>query len=285
MDAFELTALEAQRAASGKPYLEFLRVPALSVGLYTLEVGAVDGQSPHTEDEIYVVMTGRARITVGDEVRDVGPAPWSTSPPPSRTASMTSPSAWSSWSSSPRRSTRSPGRRLRVNRRLRPARRGRSPGRGDARLVVAEERVGVEAGLEERRDPGGPGVQVLIAKYVVRGGADREERPRHPDRGASSSRRGRSRTAPRRGLAAARRSRRRATSRAGTPWSAGSASATGRAAGRAGRGARRSGDLAGDAVEDAAQPLAEAVERPGQPADALGLVVAEQRAWSRRAGP
>jgi mannose-6-phosphate isomerase-like protein (cupin superfamily) len=73
MDGFEIEALEAQRWGSGKAYLEFLRVPALSVGLYTLEAGAVDGQSPHTEDEIYVVMTGRARIDVGDEVRDVGP--------------------------------------------------------------------------------------------------------------------------------------------------------------------------------------------------------------------
>jgi mannose-6-phosphate isomerase-like protein (cupin superfamily) len=73
MDAFELRALETQRAGSGRPYLEFLCVAALSAGLYTLEAGAVDGQPPHTEDEIYVVMTGRARITVGDEVRDVGP--------------------------------------------------------------------------------------------------------------------------------------------------------------------------------------------------------------------
>ena len=56
-----------------RPYFEFLRVPALSAGLYTLEAGAVDGQSPHTEDEIYVVMTGRARVSVGDEVRAVGP--------------------------------------------------------------------------------------------------------------------------------------------------------------------------------------------------------------------
>jgi mannose-6-phosphate isomerase-like protein (cupin superfamily) len=73
MDAFDLASLESRRAESGRPYLEFLRVPALSVGLYTLEAGAVDGQSPHTEDEVYVVMTGRARITVGDEVREVGP--------------------------------------------------------------------------------------------------------------------------------------------------------------------------------------------------------------------
>jgi mannose-6-phosphate isomerase-like protein (cupin superfamily) len=73
MDAFDLASLEDRRAATGRPYHEFLRVPALSAGLYTLEAGAVDGQSPHTEDEVYVVLTGRARITVGDEVRDVGP--------------------------------------------------------------------------------------------------------------------------------------------------------------------------------------------------------------------
>jgi mannose-6-phosphate isomerase-like protein (cupin superfamily) len=73
MDAFELTALEGRRAATGRPYLELVRVPALSVGLYTLEAGAVDSQQPHAEDEVYVVMTGRARITVGDETRDVGP--------------------------------------------------------------------------------------------------------------------------------------------------------------------------------------------------------------------
>jgi len=73
MEAFELESLEDRRAGGGRPYLEFLRVPALSVGLYTLEAGAVDGQSPHTEDEVYVVMSGRARISVGNEVRDVGP--------------------------------------------------------------------------------------------------------------------------------------------------------------------------------------------------------------------
>jgi quercetin dioxygenase-like cupin family protein len=73
MDAFDLASLERRRAAGSRPYLEFLRVPALSAGLYTLEAGASDGQLPHTEDEVYVVMTGRGRITVGDEVREVGP--------------------------------------------------------------------------------------------------------------------------------------------------------------------------------------------------------------------
>jgi mannose-6-phosphate isomerase-like protein (cupin superfamily) len=73
MDAHDLTALEARRAATAAPYLEFLRVPALSAGLYTLEAGAHDGQSPHSEDEVYVVMTGRGQISVADEVSEVGP--------------------------------------------------------------------------------------------------------------------------------------------------------------------------------------------------------------------
>ena len=36
MDAFELADLAARREASGAPYLEFLTVPDLSVGLYVL---------------------------------------------------------------------------------------------------------------------------------------------------------------------------------------------------------------------------------------------------------
>ena len=46
-------------------------MPALSCGLYVLAAGAADPQSPHTEDEIYHVLAGRARITVGAETRDV----------------------------------------------------------------------------------------------------------------------------------------------------------------------------------------------------------------------
>ena len=71
MDAFELAELIARRDASGAPYLEFLTVPDLSVGLYVLAVGQPDLQRPHLEDEVYYVVSGRGRITVGDEVRDV----------------------------------------------------------------------------------------------------------------------------------------------------------------------------------------------------------------------
>ena len=73
MDAFELDDLAAQQAASGRPYLEFLSVPDLSVGLYVLAAGQPDLQQPHTEDEVYYVVSGRAKVTVGGEVRDVRP--------------------------------------------------------------------------------------------------------------------------------------------------------------------------------------------------------------------
>jgi mannose-6-phosphate isomerase-like protein (cupin superfamily) len=60
---------EAQGSAS--PYLEFLRVPSLSCGLYTLPAGAKDLQAPHDEDEVYFVISGRARLRVGNEDRKV----------------------------------------------------------------------------------------------------------------------------------------------------------------------------------------------------------------------
>jgi mannose-6-phosphate isomerase-like protein (cupin superfamily) len=60
-----LEILETQRNQSGKMYLEFVRQPDLSAGLYVLPVGGTDPQQPHSEDEIYVVLAGRARIQVG----------------------------------------------------------------------------------------------------------------------------------------------------------------------------------------------------------------------------
>lgn len=71
MQAYELFQLISQREASDKLYLEFLKVPDLSMGLYVLPAGGTDPQSPHTEDEVYYVVSGKAQITVADESRDV----------------------------------------------------------------------------------------------------------------------------------------------------------------------------------------------------------------------
>lgn len=71
MQAVELLDVIKRQSRSGKPYFEFLRVPDLSVGVYQLLVGDTDIQSPHTEDEVYYVVEGRAKITVADEDRNV----------------------------------------------------------------------------------------------------------------------------------------------------------------------------------------------------------------------
>jgi mannose-6-phosphate isomerase-like protein (cupin superfamily) len=63
----------SERAQSGRAYLEFLRVPALSAGLYELPAGRTDPQQPHSEDEVYYVARGRAQIRVAGEDRAVGP--------------------------------------------------------------------------------------------------------------------------------------------------------------------------------------------------------------------
>lgn len=73
MQAWELSEIDAERAAEGRLYREFLRVPDLSAGLYVLEAGVPDPQTPHGEDELYYVVSGRGRITVGAESRDVAP--------------------------------------------------------------------------------------------------------------------------------------------------------------------------------------------------------------------
>ncbi|MEO5939891.1 MAG: cupin domain-containing protein [Candidatus Limnocylindrales bacterium] len=73
MEAFELADLLARRETSGRPYLEFLNVPDLSVGIYVLAAGQPDLQQPHSEDEAYYVVSGRARVTVGDDVRAIRP--------------------------------------------------------------------------------------------------------------------------------------------------------------------------------------------------------------------
>jgi mannose-6-phosphate isomerase-like protein (cupin superfamily) len=57
---------EVAKAQRGDGYSEFLRIPAMSVGVYVLEAGALDRQTPHTEDEIYYVVRGRAGFRNGE---------------------------------------------------------------------------------------------------------------------------------------------------------------------------------------------------------------------------
>jgi len=67
MDLVQLSQVMAERRQSGKLYKEFLRLPTLSVGLYEMLAGSTDPQKPHTEDEVYYVVKGRARFRSGTE--------------------------------------------------------------------------------------------------------------------------------------------------------------------------------------------------------------------------
>ncbi|MFN8441917.1 MAG: cupin domain-containing protein [Caldilineaceae bacterium] len=73
MIAFEYPQIAKERADSGSMWLEFFQASSksLSMGLYVIPAGGVDPQSPHTEDEIYYVVSGRGKIQVKEEDRTV----------------------------------------------------------------------------------------------------------------------------------------------------------------------------------------------------------------------
>ena len=61
MDIHHLATIQSDTRKN----IEFIRTRDLSGGVYRLAVGTIDPRSPHTEEEIYFVRTGRARFTSG----------------------------------------------------------------------------------------------------------------------------------------------------------------------------------------------------------------------------
>ena len=45
----------------------------LSLGTYSIPAGGLDDQTPHTEDEIYIVQSGRATLVTDSGTAQVGP--------------------------------------------------------------------------------------------------------------------------------------------------------------------------------------------------------------------
>ena len=70
---FDTERVKARMTGAPVEYREFLRTPNLSCGLYTLKAGARNMQSPHDEDEVYYVISGRATLKVGEELQEVRP--------------------------------------------------------------------------------------------------------------------------------------------------------------------------------------------------------------------
>lgn len=61
---YQFEELESKRKETKKSHLPFLNVSSMHCGIYTLAAGAKDGQQPHSQDEIYYVEEGTAKINI-----------------------------------------------------------------------------------------------------------------------------------------------------------------------------------------------------------------------------
>jgi mannose-6-phosphate isomerase-like protein (cupin superfamily) len=68
----ELYKISSLRSLS-QEYKEFVRTPDISAGVYRLAAGATDQQTPHTEDEIYYVVSGHGRFGAAGRDTEVVP--------------------------------------------------------------------------------------------------------------------------------------------------------------------------------------------------------------------
>jgi mannose-6-phosphate isomerase-like protein (cupin superfamily) len=72
MDAFAAEELLAGLDLGQHDLAEFFRSSTLSLTVAHWPAGSADDQQPHTEDEVYYVVSGRARLSVADEQIEVG---------------------------------------------------------------------------------------------------------------------------------------------------------------------------------------------------------------------
>ena len=69
----DLPQLLAEHRQRSDLWLEFFRIPAMSLGIYKLAKGGVDPQTPHDEDELYYVLSGQGRIQIDGDDHAVEP--------------------------------------------------------------------------------------------------------------------------------------------------------------------------------------------------------------------
>ena len=73
MKPIQINNVVEQLEQEDELFNEFLRRDSMSLEVYRLEAGATDPQDPHTEDEVYYIVTGSAKIRIGDDVHPVEP--------------------------------------------------------------------------------------------------------------------------------------------------------------------------------------------------------------------
>lgn len=67
MEPISINEVRDIHRESDSTYLEFLREESLSMGLYSIPAGQSDPQTPHSEDEVYFITAGQAKIRIADE--------------------------------------------------------------------------------------------------------------------------------------------------------------------------------------------------------------------------
>jgi mannose-6-phosphate isomerase-like protein (cupin superfamily) len=72
-DTFALVDVLARLQEEGQPYYEFLVKDSMSAGIYHLPAGEPDRQRPHTEAEIYYVLSGTGKFDAAGEITPVEP--------------------------------------------------------------------------------------------------------------------------------------------------------------------------------------------------------------------
>lgn len=73
MEPIDIESVAAQLDGEAELFAEPLREGSMSVGVYRLAAGATDPQEPHAEDEAYYVLSGTAKIRIGETVHDLDP--------------------------------------------------------------------------------------------------------------------------------------------------------------------------------------------------------------------
>ncbi|MDX8365204.1 cupin domain-containing protein [Cytobacillus sp. IB215665] len=63
---FNLQELINKFKGSEHSYNEFFNTSSMSVGIYELKAGEIDTQQPHTEDELYFIISGESQMFVGE---------------------------------------------------------------------------------------------------------------------------------------------------------------------------------------------------------------------------
>jgi mannose-6-phosphate isomerase-like protein (cupin superfamily) len=71
MSAYQLEKLLEGHNWTDHRYFEFINIPSLSAGIYRLSAGVDDTQQPHSEDEIYYVISGRSKFQHENETREI----------------------------------------------------------------------------------------------------------------------------------------------------------------------------------------------------------------------